>query len=56
MLYGLEKITSLQEKYDQVACFDVAAAEVCNMTVVAQKIAEAAVARKESIGAHYIEE
>lgn len=56
MQYGLEKIRSLYEKYDHVNCDDPAAAELCNMTVVALEIAKGAVARKESIGAHYIED
>lgn len=56
MQYGLDKIRSLWEKYDLADCFDPATAELCNMTVVALEIAKAAVARKESIGAHYVED
>ncbi len=56
MQYGLEKIRSLYEKYDQVSCEEAATVEMCNMTTVALEIAKAAVARKTSIGAHYIEE
>jgi aspartate oxidase len=56
MQYGLQKLQALADKYDQVLCKDSAALEPCNMTVVALEIAKAAVARKESVGAHYIEE
>ncbi len=56
MQYGLQKLQTLADKYDQVLCKDSAALELCNMTVVALEIAKAAVARKESVGAHYIEE
>lgn len=56
MQEGLAVLRTLWEKYDKVLCSDPATAEVCNMTLVALRIAEGAVARKESQGAHYIEE
>ena len=56
MQYGLETITALAEKYDRVVCEDPSTVEMCNMTVVALEIAKAAVARKESIGSHYVED
>jgi len=56
MQSGLETLQSLWEKYDRVLCEDPATAELCNMTLVALRIAQGAVARKESQGAHYIEE
>ena len=56
MQYGLAKIRSLAEKYDHAACPDPAVMELCNMTLVGLKIAEAANARKESVGAHYVED
>lgn len=56
MWYGLEKIQAIFEKYDLVVCEDPATVELCNMTLVALQIAKAATARKESQGAHYIEE
>ena len=56
MQYGLQKITALWEKYDRAICADPATAEICNMTTVAKAIAEAALARKKSVGAHYIED
>ncbi len=55
MQYGLDILTSLFEKYQHVSCEDPDAVEMCNMTEVALAIAKAAVERKESIGAHYIE-
>lgn len=56
MGYGLEKIQAIFDKYDLVSCEDPATVELCNMAVVALEIAKAASARKESQGAHYIEE
>jgi len=56
MQYGLEKIRALAEKYDGVICRDPASAEMCNMTVVALAIARAALNRKNSQGAHYVED
>ena len=56
MQYGLAKIRSLADKYDRVFCADPAEMELCNMCQVALKIAEAANARKESVGAHYVED
>ncbi len=56
MQYGLEKITALAQKYDQAICSTPAEVEICNMTVVALEIAKAAVKRRESQGAHYIED
>ncbi len=56
MQYSLKQIRALAQKYDQAICSDPMTVEMCNMTLVALKIAEAAVARKESIGAHYIED
>ena len=56
MQYGLETIRSLWEKYDRILCRDPATFELCNMQLVALRIAEGAVARKESQGAHYIED
>ncbi len=56
MEYGKEQLSSLASKYESVLCEDVAAAELCNMTLVAFEIAKAALARGESVGAHYIEE
>ncbi len=56
MQKGLEIIRSLWEKYDRVLCQDPATAELCNMTLVSLRIAEGANARKESQGAHYIED
>ncbi len=56
MQQGLENIRTLWEKYDRVLCDTPAAAELCNMTLVALRIAESALARKESQGAHYIED
>lgn len=56
MQKGLKEIRALWEKYDRVLCEDPAAAELCNMTLVALRIAEGAVARKVSQGAHYIED
>lgn len=56
MQKGLEVIRALWAKYDRVLCEDPATAELCNMTLVALRIAEGAVARKESQGAHYIED
>ena len=56
MAYGLEKIRALFRKYDGVLAEDPAAMELCNMTLVAPKIADAAFARKESVGAHYVED
>ena len=55
MQYGLSILSSLHEKYLHVSCQDPASVEMCNMTLVALCIAKAAVERKESIGAHYIE-
>ena len=56
MQYGLQKISALAEKYDRALCADPATVEICNMTAVALQIAKAALARKESVGAHYIED
>ena len=56
MQKALKTIRALWEKYDRVQCQDPATVEVCNMTLVALRIAEGAVARKESQGAHYIED
>jgi len=56
MQYGLEKLSSMALKYEKVLCEDLATVEMCNMTIVAREIAKAAVARKESVGAHYIED
>lgn len=56
MKYGLETLSALQQKYDQVLCQSLAAVEMCNMTLIAHEIAKAAMARTTSVGAHYIEE
>lgn len=56
MQYGLAILQTLFDKYDGVRCMDLATVEMCNMTAVALKIAQAALARKESQGAHYIED
>jgi succinate dehydrogenase/fumarate reductase flavoprotein subunit len=56
MQYGLDILMGLAEKYNFVTCRDAATMELCNMSVVALEIAKAAMARTESIGAHYIEE
>ena len=56
MLLGLETILALFEKYDRAFSRDVETIELCNMTLVALKIAQAAIARKESMGSHYIED
>ncbi len=56
MQYGLAKLSSLADKYDHVACADPATMELCNMTTVALGIAKAACARKDSVGAHYVED
>lgn len=56
MQYGLEKIEAFFEKYDGANCQDLSVVEMCNMTTVALEIARAAVERKESQGAHYIED
>ncbi len=56
MQKALKTIRAIWEKYDRVLCEDSATIELCNMTLVALRIAEGAVTRKESQGAHYIEE
>jgi len=56
MQYGLKELCTLMEKYESVSCEDESCAELCNMTRVAFEIARAAEARKESVGAHYVEE
>ena len=53
---GLEVLTALRAKYETVRCDTLSAVDLCNMTTVALEIAKAAVARKESVGAHYVEE
>ena len=53
---GLETLKGLWEKYDKALCEEPEVAEVCNMSLVALRIAEGAVAHKESQGAHYIED
>lgn len=56
MQYGAATLEALKNKYESVSCRDLAAVEMCNMTVVALEIAKAAFARKISQGAHYIED
>lgn len=56
MQSGLETLRVLCAKYDRVLCESPAVAQLCNMALVALRIAEGAVARKESQGAHYIED
>lgn len=56
MQYGLDTLRSILERTEKFACFDPAMMELCNMALVATEIARAAVARKESMGAHYVEE
>lgn len=53
---GLDIIRILKAKYDDIELNCKEAYEVCNMTVTAELVFEAAIARKESIGAHYIVE
>lgn len=53
---GLSIIRELKAKYDGIALTSKEAYEVCNMTVTAELVFEAAIARKESVGAHYIVE
>ena len=53
---GLEVLCAMKEKYDHALCLDHDTCEMGNMTHLAVEIARGALARKESIGAHYIEE
>ncbi len=53
---GLDIIRILKAKYDSIELNCKEAYEVCNMTVTAELVFEAAIARKESIGAHYVVE
>lgn len=53
---GLRVIEALFEKYDAVSCTGQRCMELCNMTLVAREIARAALAHRESQGAHYIED
>lgn len=56
MQSGLETLSALAQKYESALCLDTDTCEMCNMTQLALEIAHSALARKESIGAHYIEE
>ena len=53
---GLEIIKKIAEKYDGARLESKAAYQVCNMATAAENIFKAALARPESIGAHYIVE
>ncbi len=53
---GLSIISVLREKYDNIELICKEAYEVCNMTTTAELVFKAAIARKESIGAHYVVE
>lgn len=56
MQKGLETVRRYKEKYDSLCLTTKEAYEVCNMTVTAELVLEAAIARKESVGAHYVVE
>ncbi len=51
---GAQIISILREKYDNLELMSKEAYEVCNMTTTAELVFEAAIARKESVGAHYV--
>ena len=56
MQAGKETLLTLADKYQSVLCLDTDTCELCNMTQVALTVADGALARKESVGAHYIDE
>ena len=53
---GLEKMDALIEKYQETRFDTVAKMELYNMALVSQSILSGALARKESVGAHYRED
>lgn len=56
MAEGRKIISSLLDKYETMHLDTKEAYEICNMTETAISIFDAAIARKESIGAHYVVE
>jgi len=54
MAHGLDILRRLFEKYDGASMSGIAEMELCNMTETAEMTAAGAVARKTSVGAHYV--
>ncbi|MBQ9941179.1 MAG: L-aspartate oxidase [Clostridia bacterium] len=56
MKYAKEKLHTLRNEYDNILCDTLEKMEIVNMIEVSYKVICDAISRKESIGAHYIED